>query len=187
MYHTFCVAAITSTLWISAVVPNAIASPVDLSETVEIGGAVNTTSGEVQGQVSNLRPNVSEYLGIPFAEPPIGDLRFKAPVPIQVSNETLNATDYVSTVQCDRPPPYLISANHMSLEPVSVLRSSFSNIQLIQFNYQRLSMQSHSNPSSIYCWSSRRENPSGSISRGQAIGRRLSYSQYLDKAGFRRR
>lgn len=36
-----------------------------------IGDLVDTTSGRVQGKASALRPDVSEYLGIPYAEPPL--------------------------------------------------------------------------------------------------------------------
>lgn len=60
-----------------------------------IGDLVDTTSGRVQGKASALRPDVSEYLGIPYAEPPVGDLRFAAPLAVNASNKTLNATSYV--------------------------------------------------------------------------------------------
>ncbi|RHZ49641.1 uncharacterized protein CDV56_102850 [Aspergillus thermomutatus] len=61
-----------------------------------IGGPVNTTSGPVQGQSSSLRPEVSEYLGIPFAQPPVGNLRFAAPLAVTRSSGIINATSYVS-------------------------------------------------------------------------------------------
>ena len=61
-----------------------------------VGAMVNTTVGQVQGKASSLRPGVSEYLGIPFAQPPVGELRFAAPVATSASDGTINATAFVS-------------------------------------------------------------------------------------------
>ena len=44
------------------------------------GLLVNTTSGMVQGIFNSSAPDVRQFLGIPYAEPPIGDLRFAYPV-----------------------------------------------------------------------------------------------------------
>ena len=41
---------------------------------------VNTKYGKIKG---HERRNIMEYLGIPFAKAPIGDLRFKRAVEIQ--------------------------------------------------------------------------------------------------------
>jgi hypothetical protein len=57
---------------------------------------VNTTSGPVSGHLSsNASLNVAEYLGIPFAAPPVGNLRFAPP---QKYNGTtaINGTNFVS-------------------------------------------------------------------------------------------
>lgn len=40
---------------------------------------VETTIGRVHGMINASTPNVAQYLGIPFAEPPVGELRFKPP------------------------------------------------------------------------------------------------------------
>ena len=41
---------------------------------------VQTTIGPVEGFVDTSFPNVKQWLGIPFAEPPVGDKRFAPPV-----------------------------------------------------------------------------------------------------------
>jgi hypothetical protein len=77
---------------------NTIPAPPVLEErqrTWTVGQIVDTTSGPVQGTASTLRPDVSAYLGIPFAQPPTGDLRFAAPVPVTQTSDVINATQIV--------------------------------------------------------------------------------------------
>ena len=62
----------------------------------DIGEKIKTTSGNVVGQASSWKAQVSEYLGVPFAQPPTGDLRWAAPQAIKNSTKTINATKYVS-------------------------------------------------------------------------------------------
>lgn len=65
------------------------------NDTWVIGQTVSTTSGPVQGHAASDASQVSEYLGIPFAQPPTGRLRFEPPVAYNGSS-TINGTDYVS-------------------------------------------------------------------------------------------
>lgn len=44
------------------------------------GLTIRTTSGTIQGFVNNTAPDVRQWLGVPYAEPPVGDLRFAPPV-----------------------------------------------------------------------------------------------------------
>ncbi|KAL3424171.1 carboxylesterase [Phlyctema vagabunda] len=58
-----------------------------------VGQTVTTSSGPVNGHASPNTTEVSEYLGIPFAQPPVGDLRF-APPQKYTGNSTINGTDF---------------------------------------------------------------------------------------------
>ncbi|KAM5366838.1 hypothetical protein ACJZ2D_010290 [Fusarium nematophilum] len=44
--------------------------------------SVQTTNGRVHGFVDSKAPRVRQFLGIPYAEPPLGDLRFAPPQPV---------------------------------------------------------------------------------------------------------
>jgi hypothetical protein len=61
----------------------------------QIGQAVRTSSGLIVGHSASNRPDVSEYLGIPFAKAPVGSLRFAPPEPFTHPG-TLQADAYVS-------------------------------------------------------------------------------------------
>lgn len=55
---------------------------------------VNTTQGYLRGSVSNFRSGATVYKGIPFAAPPVGDLRWKEPQKASSWNGTFNATQF---------------------------------------------------------------------------------------------
>lgn len=60
----------------------------------EMTNVVGTTSGPVQGlKVAKL----DEFLGIPYAAPPVGNLRWRPPAPVTPSRATLQATRFGST------------------------------------------------------------------------------------------
>jgi len=60
----------------------------------KVGQRVRTSSGPVDGHLAPNSSQVSEYLGIPFAKPPIGALRFEPPEQY-VSSSLLNGSIFV--------------------------------------------------------------------------------------------
>ena len=58
-------------------------------------GPFQTNNGVVVGQVMEIDgKQLNVFTGIPFAKPPIGDLRFRKPVPIDNWNESKNVFDF---------------------------------------------------------------------------------------------
>ncbi len=86
---------------------------------LESGGAaedpdslvIRTTTGKVRGarQRTDQGKEVDMFWGIPFAEPPVGDLRFKAPVPVkECVHQTQNVFFFAFARDCKHvssPPP----------------------------------------------------------------------------------
>lgn len=58
------------------------------------GLTVQTDTGPVTGFYNQSAPNVRQFLGLPFAQPPVGDLRFAPPLPAKLRSGTLNATAF---------------------------------------------------------------------------------------------
>jgi len=92
----FVVAALTV-----AVIAIASAGPATRSATAETptcasGTDVQTTSGPVCGISSTTASGVNEWLGIPYAAPPVGDLRWQPPQPPTPWTTTLAATAFGS-------------------------------------------------------------------------------------------
>ena len=54
-----------------------------ISETICQNVDVKTSSGVVRGQTIHVfDKSIDQFVGIPFAEPPVGELRFAKPKPI---------------------------------------------------------------------------------------------------------
>lgn len=53
---------------------------------------VSTTSGLIHGKIDSKLPNVRQFLGIPYAQPPIGDLRWSAPQSLSQPDADIEAT-----------------------------------------------------------------------------------------------
>lgn len=69
----------------------------------QLSPVVQTESGAVIGKIEILPygKSVNEYLGIPYAEPPVGKLRFAAPNPIKPWSGVKRATDFGAS--CPQP------------------------------------------------------------------------------------
>lgn len=64
---------------------------------------MQTESGAVIGKIEKLPygKSVHEYLGIPYAEPPVGKLRFAAPKPLKPWSGVKRATKFRAS--CPQP------------------------------------------------------------------------------------
>ncbi|KAH6842381.1 Alpha/Beta hydrolase protein [Chaetomium sp. MPI-CAGE-AT-0009] len=67
-----------------------------------VGQTVQTTSGPVEGHAASTASEVSEYLGIPYAQPPVGSLRFQPPVrysgKTKISGKSFGAACFPSNI-----------------------------------------------------------------------------------------
>jgi hypothetical protein len=63
----------------------------------DVGQAVETTSGIILGHAASETTHVSEYLGIRYAKPPLGRLRFARPERFWNEREVFNASAFVRT------------------------------------------------------------------------------------------
>ena len=70
-------------------------SPAELESTGgSVAPVVSLTSGNFLGQTSAIN-RTDRWLGIPYAEPPVGSLRFKAPVAITKPSQSVqSATEF---------------------------------------------------------------------------------------------
>lgn len=64
-------------------------------------GKVQTSNGLLIGHEAPNASHVTEYLGIPYAQPPLGHLRFAAPVKFDGDKKsTYEASEYVGIPTC---------------------------------------------------------------------------------------
>ncbi|KAL7917893.1 Alpha/Beta hydrolase protein [Trichoderma austrokoningii] len=57
---------------------------------------VPTTSGLITGHVSSNSDCVVEFLGVPYAQPPVGQLRFEAPAKLNANSKSFIAAKYAA-------------------------------------------------------------------------------------------
>lgn len=66
---------------------------------------VKTVSGKVEGYLSG---DIAIFKGIPFAAPPVGDLRWKAPQPVKVWSGVLKCTEFSASPMQSKPVPFMM-------------------------------------------------------------------------------
>lgn len=68
---------------------------------LEYSPVVHTKSGPVRGKTFNFHEKkIDGYMGIPYAEPPVGKLRFQVGFPIR--NQKVNITETSTGAAVDR-------------------------------------------------------------------------------------
>ena len=100
---------------------------------------VQTECGVVVGKIETLPhgKSVHEYLGIPYTEPPVGELRFAAPKPAKPWSGTKDATVFGSS--CPQPITHLIEATSKSgLGLLFFLKTWFKTRHWFQFRFTRI-------------------------------------------------
>lgn len=87
---------------------------------------VSTTSGKIHGLINQTYPNVRQFLGVPFAQPPVGSLRWEPPqaLPPSAADQEVFATQL--PVSCPQ-----------ILNPIS---ASIYVRDVLQFNLQGLNV-----------------------------------------------
>lgn len=75
---------------------------------------VETKVGKVEGYIQG---GIHIYKGIPFAKPPIGDLRWKAPQPVQPWKEVKECTEFGPSPIQNKPQPFLCWTEEFIAKP----------------------------------------------------------------------
>ncbi len=76
-------------------------------DTARIKKAISTKSGVIVGSY-NAEKKVYAFKGIPYAQPPVGDLRWEPPQPIKGWHDTLDATTFGSIAMQAPPHPFMM-------------------------------------------------------------------------------
>ncbi|KAG8776144.1 hypothetical protein FRC16_004608, partial [Serendipita sp. 398] len=81
MVRFLLISTVAAALWLSISLGTTQAAP-----------TIQTTSGKLKG--SSISSTTNAYLGIPFAAPPVGPLRFLAPKALNTPNVVRNTTSF---------------------------------------------------------------------------------------------
>ncbi len=68
--------------------------------------AIEVESGQIRGKVDSVERRVRAYLGIPFAQPPVGKLRWRPPQPVEPWDGVRDCTKFGPS--CPQPPGTII-------------------------------------------------------------------------------
>jgi len=99
--------------------------PQDLSQ-------VNVEGGLLQGTVEN---GLTVFKGIPFAAPPVGELRWKAPQPVEKWDGVKQATEYASSPYQPGEPPYGKSEDCLYLNVWTPAKSAKEKLPVMVWIY----------------------------------------------------
>jgi para-nitrobenzyl esterase len=77
---------------------------------------IQTPHGKIQG-TANMEKTVHIFKGIPFAAPPVGDLRWKAPQPVQNWKGTKQCTAFSASPIQNKPQPFLCWSEEFIAQP----------------------------------------------------------------------
>ena len=105
------------------------------------GATVQTSQGPIIGHSAANRTQVNEFLGIPYAQPPLGSLRFAAPQKY-AKNETFNAIEFVSPVNL----PAIVEISADSVELLVPVRISLALAGVANLNIVNV-LSPHRSPS----------------------------------------
>ena len=89
-----------------------------------IGMAVNTTSGSIVGHANDRYATVSEYLAIPFAQPPVNDLRFARPQTFNGSQQIIASNQPPS---CPQAPATVNASQPQNWQNIQSTKAAFAN------------------------------------------------------------
>ncbi|XP_014558154.1 hypothetical protein COCVIDRAFT_14667 [Bipolaris victoriae FI3] len=81
---------------------------------------IQTSSGKIKGFTDDITPNVAQYLGIPFAEQPVGARRWLPPTSVKRSNKLIEANvlgPSCPQFEVDRPNVWLTDAPEFIITP----------------------------------------------------------------------
>lgn len=109
--------------------------------------AAQAHDGIFRGHPSSQGSSVCEWLGIPYAEPPVGNLRFAAPVELatNISNTAYLADRYVSRTmedKCYRSTLYVLAPTLTSYVPLGIRLPSDTS-QLLCLSQRNRAVCSH--------------------------------------------